>query len=343
MVWELASRLRKNPLVSGLKVLVSVPSGQDFEEPSIRLNPASFALNFFRLRRLIKKDDLINAFDLWPYGVMAFLAGWGFKKKFVITLVGSGSIKPLYNPAVFWLLKMVCRRADKITAISSYTAGEVLKKIPGLKIEIIPLGVDGDYFRRQADVAGKPDVEPPYILSVGRLKPRKGYHISLEVFARVAAVQPELKYVIVGSGQGEYFDKLRRQIKKLGLTEKVFFKQNISDQELAAFYKNASLFLLLSQNDNYDIEGFGLVFLEAAAFGLPVIGAKECGAINAVRDGENGFLIPPAYVKEAAEKTLLILQDKLLRDKMAVSSIKLSEEMTNEKLAAEYFHLYENA
>ncbi len=345
LVFELATRLKKVLPGGEIEVLTSSPSGPDFARPVISPGWQGLISNLFRLRRHFKKSDLIHAFDLWPYGFLAVAASLGLKKKIVITLVGSGSVRPLYHLILLPILKRVCRRADKLAAISSYTAGEVFKKIPGLKIEVIPLGVDGDYFRRQAADAGQPDVQPPYILSVGRLKPRKGYHLSLKVFAQVAAAQPtkDLKYVIVGSGQGEYFDKLQRQIKDLGLTGRVIFKQNISDQELAAFYKNASLFLLLSQNDNHDIEGFGLVFLEAAAFGLPVIGAKDCGAQDAILDGQNGFLVPPQDINEAAQKTLLILRDKALREKMAANSIKLSEDMTNEKLAAKYFNLYERA
>ncbi|MDP2812796.1 MAG: glycosyltransferase, partial [bacterium] len=151
----------------------------------------------------------------------------------------------------------------------------------------------------------------------------------------------DLKYIIIGSGRGQYYRKLLGLIKELNLIDKVIFKENVSDQELVSFYKNAELFILLPQNVDYDIEGFGLVFVEAAAFGLPLIGALESGAIDAMLDGQNGFLVSPQDTKQATQKMMLILDDVQLKNSFKNKSVEFAKSLDWSIIIKKYTKIYE--
>jgi glycosyltransferase involved in cell wall biosynthesis len=341
LVLELVKHLKKNNFSEDIQVLTQMNTGQEFEKSILSDNFVEFVFSLPRLRAIFKKYDIIHAFDVFPYGLIAFAALLGLKKKLVITVVGTGSIQPLYNFWKLWLSKKVFKRADKIISISSNTVREIQKKIPGVNIEVIIPGVDYDYFSNLSK--GVVSQEKNYILSVGAIKPRKGYEINLRVFAGVSAVMPQLKYIIVGSGRGEYFELLQNLVKQLHLEGRVIFKEYISDMELASLYKGAEMFLLLSQNDNFDVEGFGLVFLEAAAFGLPVVGSLNCGAEDAILNGENGFLIKPTDIEKAKEKVLMILNDQNLNLRFRKKSLQFAQETTYQKMTEKYLKIYEQA
>jgi glycosyltransferase involved in cell wall biosynthesis len=100
------------------------------------------------------------------------------------------------------------------------------------------------------------------------------------------------------------------------------------------------MFCLFSQNVNHDIEGFGLVFLEAAAAGLPVVGSKNCGIDDAVRDGENGLLVPTRDPHDFADAIIRILRGEQQKKAMAEKSLAFARSMSWEAKIQEYVTLY---
>jgi phosphatidylinositol alpha-1,6-mannosyltransferase len=285
------------------------------------------------IRKIIKRCDVVHALDGWPYGVVAILASLGLRKKVIITAIGTGAVKPLYS---WWkrpIMKWAYRKADKVVAVSNNTKREIQKFIPDLKIEVINHGVDSEKFQiinSKLQINFKIQKLKPYILSVGAWKPRKGFDYSIAAFREVKKKFPSLNYVIL-SNVSEDIKKTYPDIK---------FLSNLSEEELIALYKNAELFILLPQDDKKDIEGFGLVFLEAAAAGLPVIATKETSAEDAVLDGKNGILVPPRDHKEAAAALTKILSDKKLRQAMSEESLKFAKKMSWQKAARAYNFLY---
>lgn len=338
--YELINHLKKTDSNLEYEVLTTEASGYDFESPILPVNKIKLFFSLGKIRAILRKSDIVHALDVFPYGVIAAVAAIGLKKKLVVTAIGSGSIEPLYS---FWrryLLKWVYQRANRLTAISSYTAREIQKKIPNLEIDVIQPGVNYEAFTKQSDNNNQKGEEVPCILSVGRIKPRKGYLLSLRVFAEVSKHLPNLKYIIVGSGRGEYFQKLTKLINKLNLAGKVVFKENVSDEVLINLYKKAELFLLLPQEVNHDVEGFGLVFVEAAALGAPVIGAINSGAEDAIRDGVNGYLVDPQGLDKIVGCVLKILTDRDLRERFSKKSIELAKQMSYQKMVEKYLEIY---
>ena len=297
------------------------------------------AFNFFKIRRFFSQHDIIHALDAWPYGVIAALFSLGLKKTVLITAIGTGAVEPLYHILKRSLLIWAYRSAHKVVAVSSNTKSEILKVIPDLKIEVINHGVDYQKFKSQISNLKIIEDLKPYILSVGWLKPRKGLIYSLRAFALIVAKFPNLRYLIVG--EGLEYENLVAESTRLGVRDKIIILKKVSEEYLVSLYKAAELFLLLPQSDSKDIEGFGLVFLEAAACGLPVIGTYKSGAADAIWEGHNGLLVESRDSQAAAAAMLKILTDNALRNKFSRNSILFAQKMSWARAARLYLNIYE--
>ena len=316
------------------------------EIPLIFANKYKLFFNLGEIHSVIKKCDLIHALDGFPYGIIAALANIGLNKKLIITGIGTAAIRPLYHPIYSKPLKWAYRKADRVITISHYTAREINKIIPDLKIKVINHGVDFEEFSKKESEEIPREIEDkkPYILSVGAFKKRKGYHISLPAFAQVLQRIPDLNYVIVGDPKkrSDYFSEIKKIMKDLGIKNKVFIFSNINREFLRQLYNNAELFCLTSQDVGKDVEGFGLVFLEAASSGLPVIGSMNTGAEDAILDMENGFLVKQNNIEKIAESILIILNDKDLKDKFSKKSINFAKLLSWEDKIGRYIKIYKN-
>lgn len=323
-----------------VRALTSLSSGSAHEEAIISSNPLCLLRSAWRIRKVLRQADIIHAFDVFPYGMLAVFFTIGLKKKVIITAIGSGSIQPLFDRHIAFLARYAYRHANVCTAISSYVAREIQKHVPDLKISIVIPGIDYAYFAKKGDI--RTSLCPkPFILSVAKVKPRKGVDTSLRAFAKIAPEFPLLKFVIVGVCEGSYCDSIKALSDTLGITERVMFVQRISDDDLRALYENAKVFVLLPQNIQNDIEGFGLVFLEAAALGVPVIGARESGAEDAVLDGKNGYLVAPADADDTADKMRKILSDPILRRQFSRESIEFAKRCDWSNIIKSYHKMYE--
>ncbi len=332
--------IREDPNLEAV-VLTTIGSGHPAER--VCLPPGFFAAIRMlpRIRRIFRACDVIHALDGWPYGAIAAVASLGLGKPLLITAIGTGAIQPLYR-WYGWLLAWAYRRASRVLAVSAYTRREILKKVPGLEIEVIHHGVEAGEFSGapwagvSAEERAKVERWKPYVLSVGAAKERKGYRYSLAAFRELSARFGRLNYLIVGTGRSRYRDL----INELGLLEKVIFIKNVSRPMLRALYRNAELFMLLPYDDHKDVEGFGLVFLEAAAAGIPVVGTKESGAEDAVDHGRNGCLVAPRDPSAAARAAgdILALPERSAAYRRG--SLKFAGRMSWSRAAGRYAAIY---
>lgn len=296
-------------------------------------------LSAFSIRRDIKTCDLVHAIDGYPFGVIGALANLGLRKKLVITLVGTYSVASLYNAKLGWLLRWAYRSADAVTSISNYTKQEVLKKVELADIEVITPGIDLAKFQRDGNSDSSDRV--PYILSVGALKYRKGYHISISAFAQAKKQIPDLRYKIVGDQSDvNYFQKLKQLARELQVENDVEFLTDLTDEKLSHLYQTAQLFLLTSVNHNHHFEGFGIVFLEASAAGLPCIGTSQNGIEDAMKDGENGFLVPQNDIEETARRIVEILSNPSQYQNFSRNSINWARQNSTQSSIAKYLEIY---
>jgi phosphatidylinositol alpha-1,6-mannosyltransferase len=137
------------------------------------------------------------------------------------------------------------------------------------------------------------------LLSVGRLQRRKGHDLVLAALANWRPDDPPVRYLI--AGDGDYRNALETEARSLGIRDRVVFLGPVTDDELPGLYAASDIFVLPNRRDGVDFEGFGIVFLEAAAAGLPCIAGRSGGVPEAVQDGETGVLVSGTDALELAE------------------------------------------
>lgn len=292
-------------------------------------------------RNIFKNVDIIHAIDGWPNGFYAVLLSLLKQKPVVITALGTYSVAPLYSglkPFLFWTY----RRAKALTAISDYTAQEINKVAPDLKIKIICPGIDLNFWNNKIETTQDILKFKPYILSVGALKSRKGYHNSIRAFAVVAKKIKNLNYVIVGRGEkSDYAKELKKIIKENQLENRVLFiSSGIDDNKLLEFYGNAELFVLTPMEENHHFEGFGIVYLEAAASGLPVVASFDSGATSATKEGYNSILVPQNDPQKTADAIIKIISDEDLKANFSKNSLEWGKEFSWGKIIKKYIEIY---
>ncbi len=169
----------------------------------------------------------------------------------------------------------------------------------GDRLPAPPADLDG---RARAGQAG-----PMRILFVGSLIARKGLHILLEALAALPAGTWSLEIVGDGGRDSTYAARIGRQIARLGLAGAVEMRGALDDDGLARAYSRSHVLAVPS-----DYEGFGIAYLEAMTFGLPVLASAAGGAAEIVKHGESGFLIPPARPDILADHLLRLVNDRPL-------------------------------
>jgi len=331
-------------------VLTEKESGNRLEKAVLRESYllrhfSNIFINALKIRKYIKECDIIHALDGYPYGVIATLANIGLRKKLIINGIGTRSVLPLDKPIKKNLLKWAYKKADKVLCISKFTEKQILKRIKLDNTIIINHGVNYKKFSSYGELVTNRQIlketKEKIILSVGALKKRKGYHISIPAIAEVKKKHKNIKYYIVGGKPPKIYLDL---VKKYNLEKNVKFFQNIPDEKLIKLYYEADIFLLTPVViDSNNFEGFGLVYLEAGACGKPVVGTCGCGAEDAIINGITGLLVPQNDIKKTAEAVLKILDNPELAKKLSENGKKRAQQMSWNNVVEKYLRIYKDA
>jgi len=231
--------------------------------------------------------------------------------------------------------------ADRLIALGEYQA-ELLEQL-GIRrdrVFVSPEGVDMSGFQRPATeevVSGlrrRHRLEGKRILlTVARLAPHKGHDTVIRALPEILVRVPDAAYLIVGDGSAA--EQLRRLADQVGVAEQVHFAGFVPDHELAGYYHLCDLFVMPSKELNGDTEGFGIVFLEAAACGKAAIGGRTGGVVEAVQDGRTGLLVEPESTAEIADAAVRLLTDIELAQRMGEAGRRrVAESMQYQDIAA---------
>ncbi|MGH9700284.1 MAG: glycosyltransferase family 4 protein [Candidatus Acidiferrales bacterium] len=206
-------------------------------------------------------------------------------------------------------------RADRVLAPSSYTA-EKLATMQGVSKENIrklPWPLDAT-FRRMAENPAALPLPPDFpqgrvILTVGRWAAAERYKGVDDLIRATAQLRPRIPDVhLVAIGSGDDLPRLERLTRELGAGEFVHYLQGLTREQLGASYARAGVFALPSTG-----EGFGFVFLEAMAFGKPVVGAAVGGPADLIEHEGNGLLVAPGDLRQLTEALARLLEDEAYR------------------------------
>lgn len=222
----------------------------------------------------------------------------------------------------FWakraLMPEVFREAHAVFCNSSFSRGRAhTAGAPSDKLHVVNPGVDAARFAgpfETEDLRARWGLEgKTVLLTVGRLTRRKGHDYVLQALARLE--RRDVVYLVISEGELE--DELRRLALELGLGRVVRFVGPVPSADLPRYYALADLFVMANRTlPDEDVEGFGMVFLEASASGLPVIGGRSGGVVDAVINEETGLLVDGASVPDIANALRRLLDDAELRRRL---------------------------
>jgi phosphatidyl-myo-inositol dimannoside synthase len=213
------------------------------------------------------------------------------------------------------LAAFAARHANRTIAISSYTASLMAARgAPSAGVSLIAPGVDLPAESRP-ESAGRPTV-----LTIARLQDRyKGHDVLIEALAKVRAGVPDVEWVVIGEGplRGE----LEQLARSRGVADVVRFLGALSDAQRDDWLRRADLLAMPSRLPGGGLagEGFGIVYLEAAAYGKPVLAGNVGGAVDAVADGESGLLVDPTDPGAVASAITRLLLDRDLARRLGAA------------------------
>lgn len=243
------------------------------------------------------------------------------------------------------VVSRVLKNAALVTANSRFTECSVLRHgVSPDRVRLLYPGTDATRFapaaRRGARVNGRPT-----ILTVARLDELyKGHDTVIRSLPLVKAKCPDIRYVVIGDGRLRGY--LGRLAASLGVEQHVAFLGNVSDDALPEVYRNADVFVQMSREarSGGGAEGFGIVCLEAAASGLPVIAGRSGGLPDAVVDGVTGLLVDPEDYGIVAESIAAVLNDPGLAQRLGEAGrLRVTSDLTWDRMAGRARELFAEA
>jgi phosphatidylinositol alpha-1,6-mannosyltransferase len=299
--------------------------------PTVFLRPGTvkpYARAYRRLKTLIEREGIarVHAARGLPEGLLALALRLRtgtpyccFAHGEEVNLSNREENPPWYRRSVLgsrelaFLMYLVLRGADYVIANSENTRFILTRRwgLPGRKVRQLYPGVDTDWFvPAPGDAAVRARLgwcDRKVLLTVGRLQKRKGHDVMLRALTSIRQHHPDTLYSIVGDGEER--SNLERLVAELDLSEHVQFVGAADEQTLLACYQQCNLFVLPNREIEGDIEGFGMVLLEAQACGKPVIAGQSGGTTEAMKAPETGLVVPCEEAGTLAAAVIDLLGD----------------------------------
>jgi phosphatidylinositol alpha-1,6-mannosyltransferase len=227
-------------------------------------------------------------------------------------------------PGARTLLRRIGRGQDVVTYLGEYFrvrlarvldgVTELRQLVPGVDLDTYHPDVDGDAVRRRYGLAGR-----PVVVCVSRLVPRKGQDTLIRALPVLRRRVPDAALLLVGGGP--YRSRLARLAREHGVASDVVLSGSVPVDELPAHYAAGDVYAMpcRTRRGGLDVEGLGIVYLEASASGLPVVAGDSGGAPDAVREGETGFVVGGRDPAALTDRLARLLTDRELAARMGAA------------------------
>jgi len=276
------------------------------------------------VRRLVRERNIATVF----FGAAAPLAllAPGLRRAGVKRIVAL-----THGHEVWWsrlwpfsiAIARIGRSVDALTYLGEFTRGEIAKALnPASVAKLVRIapGIDTEHFAPRSDAQVLREslglADKKVIVSVGRLVHRKGQDVLIAAMPEIIKSIDDVHLLLIG--EGPYKQELEKRIKNLGLANRVTFLGRVQYTDLPQYICVGDVFAMPSRSRlaGLEVEGLGIVYLEASACGLPVIGGISGGAPDAVLQGETGFAVDGTSAHEVAQAVVKVLADKELAQKL---------------------------
>lgn len=249
----------------------------------------------------------------------------------------------VYYQAVKRLDPLALKKFNGLIANSRYVKESVIRRyhLPAKSIEVIYNGIPKAQIPAIAGTL-TPKIAPREaarmedkvrILFVGSNFQRKGLPVLIRSLPRVLVRLPQIHLYVIGQDPNQ--PAMQRLCRQMKIQDHVHFLGGLSHPEVLKHFAQSSLFVLPSL-----IEGFGIVFLEAMAAGVPVIGSSVGGTPELITDGVNGFLVKPLDVQDLAHKICMVLENKSLQEQFVTQGYHTLRQFTQERMVSETLDYY---
>lgn len=275
--------------------------------------PLLHTLTLYRRKRF----DLIECGQALPFGLIAWVFKRAFGVPYLVWIYGREILKPQQYPVMRCILRSVLQEAILVISISESTRQAAIQigvSSGGVRVIYPPVDthrfhpdIDGSWVIARHGLQGK-----KVILTVSRLVPRKGIDTVIRAIPAILEAVPNAVYVIVGEGPDRR--RLESLAQGLGVADYVHFVGSVDDRVLPAYYAACDVFVMVSRSipEAGEVEGFGIVYLEAGACGKPVVAGRSGGVAEALQDGISGLLVDPSDVSAVGDAVIRLLQDSAL-------------------------------
>ena len=301
-----------------------------------------------RLRRLAPGERLVvHCTHAVPEAVCLLPLKWryGNRLKIVSYAHGEEISACVSSRQLRFLMNRAHRAVDLMLANSRYTAGLIAPYIDGTKVRVMNPGVDVASFEGAALAGEKWREQRGYrdrliVATLGRLDPRKNQSAVIEAVAQLAGRYPNLLYVLAGEGRA--MNDWRELAKRRGVAERVIFAGSVSNEVKLAIYGGCDLFAMPAVRDGTDVEGFGMVFLEAAACGKPSLAGRDGGQPDAVVEGETGLIVDGNDQNAVTASLERLVSDAALRQRLGENARRHARQCDWSGVVKRTFDLVEN-
>ena len=317
--WGTLARTTVGGLTEAGHTVEVLLQGNDGLPPPLHLldNPLLIFLSARIIAKKIRacRPDIIHVLTE-PYALAFPLISRRLRHPWVVTGCGTYTILPFSKCIPSFLLQKAYADTEYVLSISTYTQKRLLAELamraPKLrdavsrKISVYTLGI-----YPPAELPQRRDHAEKRLVFVGGVKERKGVREIIEACGELRKTSPIPFHLdVIGScPENGYTAALRTRIGELGLTSCVTLRGQVSERDLLQAYADADLFMMLSIPHGMHFEGYGLVFLEANAFGVPVIGPNDSGCTDVIADGRSGFTVDPKQPEVVAKAMRRILEE----------------------------------
>ncbi len=251
-------------------------------------------------------------------------------RQLVLTLHGSEILRFARRPHRRFLFQKLLNRADRVGVVSEFNRTLLAKHfhVETEKIVVVPGALRSDFPTEIPPRPTRPADAPLVLLTVGRVHPRKGQHCVLEALALLPpALRARVEYRIAGPVvQAAYQQHLEKLARDCGAV--VRFLGEVPDAALSAAYAGADIFVMTPVPHGPSLEGYGLVYLEAAAHGLPTIAHRTGGVPEAVPEGVTGLLAEPDDRPALAKALAQLIQEPALRTRLGEAARRRARQRT---------------
>ena len=292
-------------------------------------NPLKIILDAYKIKKILQTLNIKSKLHITvePYALFVPFIKNDIGKIF-LTLHGSYFFKLQKNFISSFLFKKAIKSINKIVFVSNYTKKKIYRKLQEIKKIKTQTITNGIYAKKRKP---KKNINEPFkILCLSAIKHRKG---QLNLVKSINLLNKKMKNFKVtfagGVHEQNYLELIKLEIKKKKIESKFEFLGHINKNKKRELFKKSDLFALLSEDINDDFEGFGLVYLEALSYGLPVIISSQTGCSNFDFKHRSGLIVNPHNYKKISEFIYLISKNNISKATNQCIKLCLKENWKN--------------